>query len=437
MAIPPGHEPAVEPQPTSAWVRVSAVPCVDGLAGDFHCMAVDLLAYVPLDDMGCGNRGNDLWGWTDPVTGTEYALMGCNNGTSFLDLSDPVAPIFIGHLPTHTGNSPWRDIKVHSDHAYIVSEASGHGLQVFDLNQLRAVTSPPVQFQSTAHLATFNMAHNIAINEESGFAYVVGADDCGGGLYMVDINDPVVPLFAGCFRADGYTHDTQCVIYRGPDTRYQGAEICFNANPDTNSPDNTLTIVEVTDKKSPQILGRQGYAGSGFAHQGWLTEDHRYFLLGDELDERGFAHNTRTIIWDVGNLEAPVVIGHFFSTEEAIDHNLYVRGNHVYQANYTAGLRILDLTNIATAELVEVAFFDVFPDPDAHSANLQADAGIQHDEEGLEFSGAWSNYPFFDSGIVIVSSIGSAGEPGGLFVLQPHITAEDPGLIFHDRFEAE
>ncbi len=400
-------------------------------------MSVDLLAYVPLDDMGCANRGNDLWGWTDPVTGTEYALMGCNNGTSFVDLSNPAIPVFIGHLPTHTGNSTWRDLKVHVNHAYIVSEAAGHGLQVFDLNQLRAVTSPPVEFQSTAHLDTFSTAHNIAINEESGFAYVVGANACGGGLYMLDLAEPTNPQVAGCFPDDGYTHDTQCVIYRGPDTTYQGREICFNSNPNTNSPDNTLTIVDVTDKSSPQMLSRQGYAGSGFAHQGWLTEDHRYFLFGDELDERDFGHNSRAIIWDVGTLEAPVVIGHFFSTEEAIDHNLYVRGNHVYQANYTAGLRILDLTNIATAELVEVAYFDVFPDHDAHSVSLQADAGIQHDDEGLEFSGAWSNYPFFDSGIVIVSSIGSAGEPGGLFVLQPHIMAEDPELLFRDRFEGE
>lgn len=468
LAVPIGHEPTAEPRGSSAMGALSAIACIDGQAGDFPCNGVDLLAYVPLEDMGCGSDGeglgNDIWGWTDSVTGTEYALMGCHNGTSFIDLSDPKAPVFIGRLPTHTDNSIWRDIKVYADHAYIVSEATGHGLQVFDLTQLRDVSKPPVVFENTAHLDSFSTAHNIAINEETGFAYVVGSDHCNGGLYFVDINEPASPVFAGCFDQDGYTHDTQCVIYRGPDTRYQGREICFNSNIDT------LTIVDVTDKlvpaltenqindavaythqgwltedrqyfSGPVLLGRQTYDDAAYTHQGWLTEDHQYFLLGDEhdeLNENNDIDHTRTIIWDVSDLEAPLVIGFYFSTETAIDHNLYILGNYVYQANYTAGLRILDLAEVAAGELTEVAYFDVSPEQETSmkdDATMQNDAGPRHDDEDLSFSGAWSNFPFFDSGIVIVSSIGSAGEPGGLFVLQPHITVHGRGLIFHDRFE--
>src|SRR5690606_20218176 len=86
--------------------------------------------------------GNDIWGWTDPETEKEYALMGLNNGTAFVDVSDPVNPVYLGKLPTHTQSSLWRDIKVYADHAFVVSEASGHGMQVFDLTRLRGVTSP-------------------------------------------------------------------------------------------------------------------------------------------------------------------------------------------------------------------------------------------------------------------------------------------------------
>ena len=87
---------------------------------------------------------NDIWGWEDPETGTEYALVGMNSGTSFVDISDPVSPQVIGFLPLHsTRTSTWRDIKVYSDHAFVVADNAGeHGMQVFDLTQLRSVQKP-------------------------------------------------------------------------------------------------------------------------------------------------------------------------------------------------------------------------------------------------------------------------------------------------------
>ncbi|MCF6300394.1 MAG: hypothetical protein L3J52_04660 [Proteobacteria bacterium] len=74
------------------------------------------------------------------------------------------------------------------------------------------------------------MVTHIAINESSGFAYAVGTDTCGAGLHMVDISNPTSPSDAGCFSADGSTHDAQCVQYIGPDIDYTNMKICFNAN---------------------------------------------------------------------------------------------------------------------------------------------------------------------------------------------------------------
>ena len=114
-----------------------------------------------------------------------------------------------------------------------MSEARSHGMQVFDLKRLRNVTAPPVNFTETAHYNKVSTAHNIAINESTGFAYIIGAagkNSCSGGLHMVNIQTPTSPSFAGCFSADGYTHDTQCVLYNGPDATYRGREICFNSN---------------------------------------------------------------------------------------------------------------------------------------------------------------------------------------------------------------
>ena len=377
----------------------TATICTDGLAGDYPCRDIDLMSSLPLNEIG-GGRGNDIWGWHDSSTGKEYAIMGRSSGTAFVDISDPLRPIYLGDLRRHSRNSQWRDIKVYRDHAFIVSEGYLSGMQVFDLRQLRTVSSPPVAFSATAHYSGFIKAHNIAINEDSGFAYVlgstIGSNTCSGGLHMINIQNPANPTSAGCFGGDGYTHDAQCVNYMGPDPDHVGAEICFNSNLDT------LTIVDVTNKAAPVMLGREGYPNRRYAHQGWLTEDHAYFLLGDELDEKRVSSvtGTTTYLWDVSDLDSPNFIGTHVSTTRAIDHNQYVAGKYVYQSNYEAGLRILDVTDIANGNLTEVAFFDLVPDSDSPTS----------------LYGTWSNYPFFDSGIVIVSE-----RRRGLFVLRPNL----------------
>ena len=377
--------------------------CSGGMAGTYPCSNVDLMSFLALADIG-GGEANDIWGWTDSSTGKEYAIMGRITGTSFVDISDPVNPIYLGNLPPHAADSGWRDIKVYADHAFIVTEANDSGMQVFDLTQLRMVASPPATFSETAHYPGFSDAHNLAINEDSGFAYATGTNDCGSGLHMIDIRTPTSPTSAGCFSADGYTHDAQCVNYDGPDNDHQGMEICFNSNTNRfnlNTDENTLTIVDVTNKAAPVMLSRTGYTGAWYAHQGWLTEDQAYFLLGDELDEtiNPDVTNTRTYMWDVSDLDAPALIGSHDSTTTATDHNQYVKGSYTYQSNYQAGLRILDITDIANGNLSEAAFFDVYPGGDSTS-----------------FNGSWSNYPFFDSGIVIVSGIEQ-----GLFILRPNL----------------
>ncbi len=393
LALVADREPAAELEARHA------EPCTGGFAaGTYPCHRVDLAAVLPLASIGApGGNANDIWGWTDSLTGKEYALVGLSNGTAFVDISTPDHPVYLGRLATHSSNSLWRSLKVYADHAFIVSEATDHGMQVFDLRQLRSVPSPPVTFTETAHYAGFGRAHTLAMNEDTGFAYAAGsrqgANICNSGLHMVNVSTPATPAFAGCVGSDAYTHETQCVTYHGPDTAHAGAEICFSSNEDT------LTIIDVTTKAAPVQISRTGYTGSGYVHQGWLTEDHVHFLLDDELDESNFGHDTRTYVWDVSDLEAPRIIGRPTNTTPAIDHNQYVKGGFVYQANYRSGLRIHSLEDVAAGELTEVAFFDVYP------AN-----------DNASFNGSWSVFPFFDSGTVIVGGIEQ-----GLFVLTPHL----------------
>jgi choice-of-anchor B domain-containing protein len=355
---------------------------------------MELAAFVPLAVFGA-QRANDIWGWTDPLTGLEYAILGVRNGTAFFRLNDHGHPTYLGSLPTRSVDSSWRDMKVYGSFVFIVSEAFAHGMQIFDLTKLRDVEVDPVIFASDFDYLSFGSAHNIAINEDSGYAYAVGTKQCDGGLYMIDVWNPLTPLFAGCFSQDGYTHDTQCVIYHGPDQDFVGREICFNSNEDT------LTIVDVTDKTAPVMLSRSPYFSSRYTHQGWLTEDHRFFLLDDELDELGDGLQTRTFVWNVQNLRAPVLRGAHQAESTAIDHNQYIVGNHVFQANYRSGIRILRLGDLEQAELAEVAYFDTSPIDDRPI-----------------FAGTWSVYPYFKSGFIIASDVNK-----GLFVLKPDLEA--------------
>jgi choice-of-anchor B domain-containing protein len=379
----------------------SFTPCVNGMAGEFPCRGVDMMSFIPLQELGCNigatiYRSSDIWGWTDPVTNKEYAIHGCEMGTSFVDVTDPYAPKVIGFL-RGINNPPriWRDMKVYRDHAFISSEVTDHGLQVFDLRQLRGLepVTPIRQFQNTAWYRQFGSNHNVVINEDSGFLYAVGSRTCNAGLHVVDIRNPASPQFAGCFGEDGYVHDAQCVNYNGPDTRYHGREICFCYNEDS------LTIVDVTVKSQMTMISRVGYDGYQYTHQGWLTEDQSHLLMDDELDEFENAQaNTRTLVWSVVSLTNPTLSNSFWSTALSQDHNQYTLNGKSYQSNYCAGFRVLDVTAIPSGgEAREVAFFDLAPEPSCY----------------LRWLGSWSNYPYFKSGNIVVTSI-----ERGLFVLR-------------------
>jgi choice-of-anchor B domain-containing protein len=375
----------------------AVTPCIDGLAGTYPCRNVDLLAHVSLAEMGVdeGVKGNDHWGWTDPLTGRDYVIFGLTDGTVFIDISDRLQPLVLGTLPTHEGQSVWRDIKVYKDYAYITADIpTNHGLQLFDLTQLRHVENPPVMFAETDHYDGFGPGHNLWINEETGYLYAFRTDTCNGEIHMVNIQDPANPVFAGCFAEDDAPlSDSECVIYRGPDEANVGREICF-----TGSDDN-VSIGDVTDKDNPKLIAGFTYEGIARAHQGALTPDQAYWILSDTMDEEKNNRNTRSYVFDVSDLDNPQVLGYYEHSTTARDHNVYIVGRTAYQTNWQSGLRVLNISNLPRTNFLEVAFFDTVPASDSIAA-----------------SGAWSNYPWWTDKIVTVSTTDD-----GLFVLRPFL----------------
>jgi choice-of-anchor B domain-containing protein len=377
----------------------------------FDCGATNLLAFLPPSKLSAGGQFaemSSIWGWTDPVTKQEWALLGRADGTTFVDITAPSRPITVADLPLTEGARPsaWREIKVYKDHAFVVSDGSGpHGVQIFDLTRLRTMKPQAngLPQKVSADLIYRNVAsvHNIVINEDSGFMYPVGSNGggntCGGGLHMVDIREPKSPKFVGChsdtstgMAKTGYSHDAVCVIYKGPDKRYKGREICIGSN------ETAISIGDVTDKANTKTISRSTYPNVAYTHQGWFDETQRYFYVNDEGDEFvGTAKKTRTLIWDLEDLENPRFAKEHLGVEAATDHNLYIKGTLMYQANYRSGLRVLSISDPLNPR--EVAYFDTAP----YHPNTPG------------FNGAWSVYPFFKSGTIIVSSIEQ-----GLFIVR-------------------
>ena len=396
--------------------------CIDGFAKipgtdyEYSCLNYDLMGRITLDEMDA-EAGNDCWGWTDSTTGREYAIMGVNNGTSFIDITDSTSPQYLGKLPTSTVDSSWRDMKVYNDHVYIVSEAGDHGLQVFNLANLRGLDSEQV-FSADYTDKSFGKAHNIAINEDSGYAYIAGART--KGIYAFNLSNPLAPKLELEGSQFGYSHDAQIVNYKGPDQDHFGKEIYIGSN------ENKVDIVDVTDKSEPKLISTFLYDHQ-YTHQAWLTDDHKYALLGDELDEVDSNYElkadakTRTVIIDLSDLEKPSLHHDYEAETKAIDHNGYVKGTEFFLASYTAGLRVLDILNIDQKSISEIGFFNTFIDhndsglPNSTTVKSQDPDGDHSGKKGNSsaFNGAWSVYPFFKSENIIISDINS-----GLYIVK-------------------
>lgn len=328
--------------------------------------------------------------------------------------------IYLGRLPYYSNPSEWREIRSYKNYMIIGSEAQNHGIQIFDMKKLLNLDpAKPKTFDRkndlTSHfnsLLPLGRAHNVVVNEELGYAAAVGGQprtdpNCASGLNFIGLADPANPKSLGCASGDGYVHDAQCLVYRGPDKRYDGRDICYAYNEDT------LTIYDVSDKGNvTNIISRISYEGASYTHQGWVLDkqNQHYLVLDDEYDEydaQGPAADGYpvTYIWDVSDLEHPKQTGIYKSKTKGIDHNQYVNEGYLYQSNYGAGLRVIDARSIPDdptgGSVCEAAFFDIYPEDDGKTGG-----------GSVSFVGSWSSYSFFKSGFVFVNTI----ERGGFII---------------------
>jgi choice-of-anchor B domain-containing protein len=359
-----------------------SVVLVERACGQFQSLNVTQHAWLDLADLTAG-AGCDSWGYVSP-SGREYALMGVTTKLIVVEITDPVNPVIVGSVSHSTSN--WCDVKTFEDYAYVVNESSG-GVDVIDLGD---VDNGNVTLVTRLTTSGVSSSHNVAINTDSGFLYLVGANINGGAPVAFDLNvNPVNPPEAGRWNGafSEYHHDAHIVSYTsGP---YADREILFGF-----SEERGVDIVDVTDKGNMFLLSRTAYSGVSYCHQGWTTPDRKFLYVNDELDEGSLGvPTTRTLIFNIEDLSNPQFTGTFTTGLPSRDHNLYIDECVMFQANYSTGLRVVNIANPLVP--VEVGYYDTHPENDA-----------------VNFDGAWSNYPLFPSGTVIVSDIDR-----GLFVL--------------------
>lgn len=364
---------------------------------------VQKLSQVTLSNIpGRSHSANDLWGYVSP-SGREYAVLGIARGIAFVEVTEPRYPkvvAFVPGLDDQVDDRPCklclRDMKVYDQYAYVTNErfssgefvlSGGGGVQIIDLTQIDQGAVVEIGTLTQDGLDT---AHNIAVNLESGFAYVTGANIANGGLVAIDLaTDPTNPRIVGTW-SELYIHDAEVVSYN--DGPFAGREIVFGF-----AGLEGIKIIDVTDKANIFTMATETYPNITYAHYGALSEDRNYLFVNDELDElfNDDVTMTTTYVLDVQDLGNPQFVTSFSNGLPASDHNLRIRGDLLFEANYRSGLRIFDVSDVH--QVHEVGFYDTYPrDDDAHT------------------NGAWGVYADLPSGIVLVSDTES-----GLLVLDP------------------
>src|SRR3989304_1686625 len=213
-AIPPGMTETERERFSTASVVGSTE---GGAAGSFDALNVTLMSQVTPQQFSTNATcfanatnvcANDVWASVSP-SGREYAILGLRVGTGFVDVTNPWNPVVVGAISD--AGSIWSDMKTYGHYAYNVNE-SGGGMQIIDLSQI----DPPTRTVTLIGALTqsnLRTSHTMAVNTDSGYAYLCGSNLGGGRLVAVSLANPAAPVIAGQGLEPVYVHAAQVVSY--------------------------------------------------------------------------------------------------------------------------------------------------------------------------------------------------------------------------------
>ncbi|MEX0737642.1 MAG: choice-of-anchor B family protein [Bacteroidota bacterium] len=305
------------------------------------------------------------WGYVAP-DGREYAVLWCQTGTSIIDITDAPTLREVSFIPGP--NSNWREMKTYKQYAYVVTEngtGASAGIQIIDLTNLptSATLAKTYVWTDTVNSVPTNFPRVHSISVSGKYLYLNGGNY--NGIRILDVSDPVNPVKAGVY-AGPYVHDSHI----RNDTIYASA---INSG-------GGLDIIDARNRSNPTRIKLLQYPGSG-THNAWTTRDRNYLATTDEIGS-----TPKTLkIWDIRDLQNPTKVGEL-AVGSAIVHNVFIKGNLAYVAWYTAGIRVVDLSNPTNPQIVGA--YDTYPLND-----------------NTAYAGAWGADPFLPSGKVIISDM--------------------------------
>ena len=317
-------------------------------------------------------EGSDIWGWVDPLDGSEYALVCLQDGFACINVSSASNPIL--EFEISDLNSTWRDVKTWGNYAYVTTEADA-GLLIVDLTDMTGNTYwhlTSFNNPSSGLTVEFTAAHNLYIDEK-GICYIFGASHNSGGnpsdgAIFLDVgSNPTNPIYLGEWDEE-YIHDG---MVRG-DTLYAG---CIYTG--------DLYIIDVSNKNNPVTIGTH-QTPSAFTHNAWISDDGNHVFTTDETSD---AYIGSYNISDMSNIQE---VDRIQSNpgSNSIPHNTHVDGNFLVTSWYRDGTTVHDISN--PNNLVQVAYYD------------------SYSGSGDGFDGCWGTYPFLPSGIIISSDINTS-----------------------------
>jgi len=289
------------------------------------------------------NMYSSCWGYVAP-DGREYAILGCPLGTSFVDITDTSNIHEVGFQPGLT--SSWREMKVYSHYAYIVSEAVGSRLQIVDLQYL----PDSIHYVTTFSFTGYSRTHTIS--QSGPYLYLNGGNYGNGGVFILDLSsNPESPVKKGEWETY-YVHDSRIIN-----------DTIWACN--IYDPPGTVTVISAANKNNLQTVTSWVNNPNPEPHNCALTNDRKYIFTTDETS----SPNGRLKVWDISNLSNVQLITTWQPTgiTTAIVHNVEIYGNYAVIAHYTAGVRVLNITNPTSP--TEVAWYDTYPSNNSNTYN--------------------------------------------------------------------
>lgn len=327
------------------------------------------------------------WGYTAP-DGREYGILGCAKGTAFIDITDTNNIYETAYLPGLDLPSCCREMKVFSHYAYVVADGIPSGLQIIDLQYL----PDSVRLVNTFYVGDFTMGHTIS--QSGPYLYIHGGDYNIGGVFVLDLsNDPVNPVKRGEWE-EYVVHDSRVVN-----------DTIFACN--IYYPPGRITVIDATDKDNLRTIAYWENVPSPGPHNIAISENRRFAFVTDEI-----GGNPRLLkIWDISNLNNAVKIAEWHppGITTSIIHNVELFGRYLFAGHYSAGLRVIDVSNPFGP--VEAAYYDTYPANDDFS-----------------FEGCWGPYIFSSEKII------ASDRATGLYVFKTDFPLKEKNPAIAENF---